>query len=105
MFGDPELAINVTIHRLCLQDKEKITIFRQRQEAKDQAPNITINMDLDPATYIGAEFEMPTVPVGYDELRMAGDVRQELVKLVDDLTVKEIDGVKSGNRGTTIDSF
>ena len=31
---------------------------------------------------------MPTVPVGYNELRMAGGIRQEPVKLVDGITVK-----------------
>jgi len=87
MASDPEFGTNVTIHRLCVQGKDKMTIFfapgriidifRQRQEAKGQALNITINMGLDPAIYIGAEFEMPTVPVGYNELRMAGGIRQE----------------------------
>jgi gallate decarboxylase subunit C len=96
--SDPELGTNVTIHRLCVQGKDKMTIFfapgriidmfRQRQEALGQALEITVNMGLDPAIYIGAEFEMPTVPVGYDELRMAGGLRQEPVKLVDGVSVK-----------------
>lgn len=96
--SDPELGTNVTIHRLCVQGKDKMTIFfapgriidlfRQRQEAKGQALNITVNMGLDPAIHIGAEFEMPTVPVGYNELRMAGGIRQVPVKLVDAVTVK-----------------
>jgi len=96
--SDPELGTNVTIHRLCVQGKDKMTIFfapgriidifRQRQEALGQALEITINMGLDPAIHIGAEFEMPTVPVGYDELRIVGGLRQEPVKLVDGITVK-----------------
>jgi UbiD family decarboxylase len=96
--SDPELGTNVTIHRLCVQGKDKMTIFfapgriidmfRQRQEALGNALEITINMGLDPAIYIGAEFEMPTVPVGYDELRIVGGLRGEAVKLVDAVTVK-----------------
>ena len=96
--SDPELGTNVTIHRLCVQGKDKMTIFfapgriidifRQRQEALGQALEITINMGLDLTIHIGAEFEMPTVPVGYDELRIVGGLRQEPVKLVDGITVK-----------------
>lgn len=96
--SDPELGTNVTIHRLCVQGRNKMTIFfapgriidmfRQRQEALGQSLEITVNMGLDPAIYIGAEFEMPTVPVGYNELRMAGGIRHEPVKLVDGVSVK-----------------
>ncbi|SEC42244.1 UbiD family decarboxylase [Terriglobus roseus] len=96
--SDPELGTNVTIHRLCVQGKDKMTIFfapgriidifRQRQEANGKELEVTINMGLDPAIYIGAEFEMPTVPVGYNELRMAGGLRQEPVKLVKGVTVQ-----------------
>lgn len=59
--SDPELGTNVTIHRLCVQGRDKMTIFfapgriidifRQRQEAKGQALEITVNMGLDPAIY------------------------------------------------------
>ncbi len=96
--SDPELGTNVTIHRLCVQGRSRMTIFfapgriidlfRERQEALGQALEVTVNMGLDPAIYIGAEFEMPTVPVGYNELRIAGGIRREPVKLVDGVTVK-----------------
>ncbi|MQY22647.1 UbiD family decarboxylase [Nocardia macrotermitis] len=95
--SDPELGTNVTIHRLCVQDKDRMTIFfapgrhidafRQRAEAKGESLKVTINMGLDPAIHIGAEFEAPTTPLGYDELRMAGGIRQEPVKLVDGVSV------------------
>jgi UbiD family decarboxylase len=96
--SDPDLGTDVTIHRLCVQDKDRMTIFfapgrhidtfRKRAEARGESLKVTVNMGLDPAIYIGAEFEAPTTPVGYDELRMAGGLRREPVKLVDAVTVK-----------------
>lgn len=95
--SDPEYGTNVTIHRLCVQGRDKMTIFfapgriidifRERQEAKGEALEVTINMGLDPAIYIATSFEMPTVPVGYDELRIAGGLRGEPVKLANAITV------------------
>jgi gallate decarboxylase subunit C len=95
--SDPELGTNVTIHRLCVQGRDRMTIFfapgriidlfRERQEAQGNALEITINMGLDPAIYIAASFEMPTVPVGYNELRIAGGVRRRPVGLVDGVSV------------------
>ncbi len=95
--SDPEYGTNVTIHRLCVQDRKKMTIFfapgriidifRQRQEAQGKALEITVNMGLDPAIYIATSFEMPTVPVGYDELRIAGGLRGEAVKLANAVSV------------------
>lgn len=94
--SDPELGTNVTIHRLCVQGRDRMTIFfapgriidlfRARQEAQGQALEITVNMGLDPAIYIAASFEMPTVPIGYNELRIAGGVRRQPVRLVDGVT-------------------
>lgn len=50
---------------------------------------ITINIGLDPAVTIGATFEPPTTPLGYDELDVAGALRQEPVQLVDGVSVDE----------------
>ncbi len=50
---------------------------------------ITINIGLDPAVTIRATFEPPTTPLGYDELDVAGALRQEPVQLVDGVSVDE----------------
>jgi 4-hydroxy-3-polyprenylbenzoate decarboxylase len=94
---DPEYGTNVTIHRLCVQGKDRMTIFfapgriidifRLRQESKGQALEITINMGVDPAIYIATSFEMPTVHLGNDELRIAAGLRGEPVKLAQAITV------------------
>ena len=96
--SDPELGTDVTIHRLCVQGKDELSIFfapnrhiddfYKRAGARGESLPITINMGLDPAIHIGAEYEEPTAPLGYDELAVAGGIRQQAVKLVDALTVK-----------------
>ena len=53
-----------------------IEVFRQKAEAAGKPLPITINMGLDPAIYIGACFEAPTTPFGYNELGVAGALRQ-----------------------------
>lgn len=97
--SDPELGTDVTIHRLCVQGRDEISIFlapgrhieefRQRAEAKGDGLPISINMGLDPAVFIGAEFEAPTTPLGYDELAVAGGLRGSPVELVPCVTVKQ----------------
>lgn len=51
---------------------------------------ITINIGLDPAISIGTTFEPPTTPLGYNELWVAGALRQEPVQLVDSVAVDEV---------------
>ncbi|MDR8252881.1 UbiD family decarboxylase, partial [Acinetobacter baumannii] len=46
-------------------------------------------MGLDPAIYIGACFEAPTTPFGYNELGVAGALRQRPVELVQGVSVPE----------------
>ena len=98
--SDPELGhTDVTIHRLCVQDRDKLTIFfapdrhidhfRQKAEAAGKPLPITINMGLDPAIPIGACFEAPTTPLGFDELKIAGGLRGQGVELVDAVSVKQ----------------
>ncbi|SDG19778.1 UbiD family decarboxylase [Klenkia brasiliensis] len=97
--SDPDLGTDVTIHRLCVQSATTMTIFfapgrhidefRKRAEAKGEALEITINMGLDPAIHIGAEWEAPTTPLGYDELQVAGGLRGTPVELVRGVTVQE----------------
>lgn len=96
--SDPELGTDVTIHRLCVQGKDELSIFfapnrhidefYKRAGLRGENLPITINMGLDPAIHIGAEYEEPIGPLGYDELGVAGGLRQQAVKLVDALTVK-----------------
>lgn len=95
--SDPELGTDVTIHRLCVQGRDEMTIFfapgrhidafRQRAEADGRRFEITVNMGLDPAIPIGATFEAPTTPLGYNELAIAGGLRGAPVELVKGVTV------------------
>lgn len=97
--SDPDLGTDVTIHRLCVQSDSTMTIFfapgrhidefRKRAEDRGESLKITINMGLDPAIYVGAEWEAPTTPLGYDELQVAGGLRDTPVELTEGVTVDE----------------
>ncbi|MBS0969539.1 3,4-dihydroxybenzoate decarboxylase [Chimaeribacter arupi] len=99
--SDPDDQDNadVTIHRLCVQGKDELSIFfapgrhidvfRQKAEAAGKPLPVSINMGLDPAIYIGAEFEAPTTPFGFNELCVAGGLRGQPVELVECLTVRQ----------------
>ena len=91
---------DVTIHRLCIQGKDELSIFftpgarhigamADRAEELGQRLPISISIGVDPAIEIGSCFEPPTTPLGYDELAMAGALRNSPVKLCSCLTVKE----------------
>ncbi|WP_412989038.1 UbiD family decarboxylase [Pediococcus siamensis] len=91
---------DVTIHRMVLEDKDKLGIyimpggrhigyFANEYEKANKPMPITINIGLDPAITIGATFEPPTTPLGYNELGVAGAIRNQAVDLVDGLTVDE----------------
>ena len=91
---DPETGkTDVTIHRLCIHDANTISVFLQpgsrhlgmiyeKYEKMGKPMPLSISIGLDPAIYIGACFEPPTTPYGYDELAVAGSLRKEAVKLV-----------------------
>jgi len=97
--SDPELGTDVTIHRLCVQSKDEMSIFfapgrhidafRKRAEAQGKPLPISVNMGLDPAIHIGACFEAPTTPLGYNELAIAGGLRNRPVGLVDCVSVTQ----------------
>lgn len=98
--SDPETGhSDVTIHRLCVQSRDELSIFfapgrhidafRQKAEAAGKPLPVSINMGLDPAILIGACFEAPTTPFGFDELSIAGGLRGTGVELVDCLSVKQ----------------
>lgn len=91
---------DVTIHRMVLEDKDKLGIyimpggrhigaFAQEYEDANEPMPVTINIGLDPAITIGCTFEPPTTPLGYNELGVAGAIRQEAVGLTPALTVDE----------------
>ncbi|WP_248621533.1 UbiD family decarboxylase [Enterococcus cecorum] len=92
---------DVTIHRMVLEDKDTMGIyimpggrhighFLEQYEKIDKPMPITINIGLDPAISIGATFEPPTTPLGYNELWVAGALRQEPVQLVPAVSVDEM---------------
>ena len=99
--SDPEDSslTDVTIHRLCVQERDELSmflaagrhieVFRKKAEEAGKPLPVTINMGLDPAIYIGACFEAPTTPFGYNELGVAGALRQQPVELVQGVAVKE----------------
>lgn len=91
---------DVTIHRLCIQGKDELSIFftpgarhigamAERAEQLGQRLPISISIGVDPAIEIGSCFEAPTTPLGYDELAVAGSLRGEPVQLCKCLTVNE----------------
>ncbi len=91
---------DVTIHRMCLQSKDEISIFFQPgarhighffelAEAKGEPLPISISIGVDPAIEIASCFEPPTTPLGYDELQAAGAIRNQPVELVKCLTINE----------------
>ena len=91
--------VDVTIHRLCVQSKDEMSIFfapgrhidafREKAEALGKPLPVSINMGLDPAIYIGACFEAPTTPFGFNELCVAGGLRGRPVELAECLTVNQ----------------
>ncbi|SDE55820.1 UbiD family decarboxylase [Sporomusa acidovorans] len=91
---------DITIHRLCLQSKDEISmyfvpgarhlgVFRERAERSGKPLPISISIGVDPAIEIAACFEPPTTPLGYNELCIAGAIRNEAVELVSCLTINE----------------
>lgn len=97
---DPETGANdITIHRLCLQSKDEISMyfvpgrhldsFRQKYEKANKPMPISISIGVDPAIEIAACFEPPTTPLGFNELSIAGSIRNEAVELASCLTIPE----------------
>lgn len=93
-------AHDITIHRLCVQGKDELSIYftpgarhigamAERAEQLGQRLPISINIGVDPAIEIAACFEPPTTPLGYDELSVAGALRGQPVELCDCLTIPE----------------
>ncbi|MCC9296664.1 UbiD family decarboxylase [Clostridium sp. WLY-B-L2] len=99
--SDPETGkSDITIHRLCLQGKDEISmylvpgarhigVFQQKAEDDGKSLPISISIGVDPAVEIAACFEPPTTPIGYNELCAAGSIRSKAVELVQCLTINE----------------
>jgi UbiD family decarboxylase len=99
--SDPETGeSDVTIHRLCLQSADEIsmyfvpgarhlTVFREKAEKAGKPLPISISIGVDPAAEIAACFEPPTTPLGFNELSIAGGIRKRPVELVQCLTIDE----------------
>lgn len=91
---------DVTIHRMCIQSRDELSIFLQpgsrhigamaeRATELGQALPISISIGVDPAIAVTSCFEPPTTPLGFNELSIAGALRQEPVKLHKCLTIRE----------------
>ncbi len=91
---------DITIHRLCIQSRDELSIFLQPgarhigyfREAAEKAGKplpISISIGVDPAIEIASCFEPPTTPLGYNELQAAGALRGRPVELTDCLTIPE----------------
>ena len=91
---------DVTIHRLCIQGRDELSIYfvpgsrhigamAERAEELGKPLPVSISIGVDPAIEIGSCFEPPTTPLGYDELAVAGALRGRPVELCRCLTVDE----------------
>jgi gallate decarboxylase subunit C len=91
---------DVTIHRLCIQGKDELSIFftpgarhigamsKRAEELGINLP-ISISIGVDPAIEIASCFEPPTTPLGFNELSIAGALRQRAVELAPCITIAE----------------
>ena len=91
---DPETGMSdVTIHRMCLQGPDSMTVgfapgrhidaFRMKAEAMGRPLPVSVSIGFDPAIYVASCFEAPTTPLGFDELTVAGSLRGRPVEVVD----------------------
>lgn len=98
--SDPETGeSDITIHRLCVQSRDELSMwltpgrhidaFRMKAEAKNEPLPISISIGVDPAIEIAACFEPPTTPQGFDELTVAGALRNRPLELVKCVTIPE----------------
>ena len=98
---DPENGDeDVTIHRMCVQSRDELSIFLQpgsrhigamaeRATELGKPLPISVSIGVDPAIEITSCFEPPTTPLGFDELSIAGALRGEPVRLCACKTVRE----------------
>ena len=91
---------DVTIHRMCIQSKDELSIFLQpgsrhigamaeRATELGQALPISVSIGVDPAIEVGSCFEPPTTPLGFNELSIAGALRGKPVELHKCVSIEE----------------
>ena len=91
---------DVTIHRMCIQSRDELSIFLQpgsrhigamaeRATELGQPLPISVSIGVDPAIAVTSCFEPPTTPLGFDELSIAGALRGEPVRLCRCVSVGE----------------
>lgn len=91
---------DVTIHRMCIQGKDELSIFLQpgsrhigamaeRATELNQPLPISVSIGVDLAIEILSCFEPPTTPLGYNELSIAGALRGKAVQLVPCVSIHE----------------
>ena len=91
---------DITIHRLCLQSRDELSIFftpgirhigamAARAGELGLPLPISISIGVDPAIEIASCFEPPSTPLGYDELAVDGALRGRAVEMVRCLTIEE----------------
>lgn len=91
---------DVTIHRMCIQSKDELSIFLQpgsrhigamaeRATELGQPLPISVSIGVDPAVSITSCFEPPTTPLGFNELSIAGALRHHPVEMIPCLTIHE----------------
>lgn len=91
---------DVTIHRMCIQSRDELSIFLQpgsrhigamaeRATELNKPLPISVSIGVDPAISICSCFEPPTTPLGFNELSIAGALRKKPVELVKCLTIPE----------------
>ncbi len=94
---DPETgASDVTIHRMCIHGPDTLSVsisagrhigvFHQKAERLGRSLPVSVSIGLDPAIYVATSFEAPTTPLGFDELTVAGGLRNRPVELVECVT-------------------
>ena len=98
---DPENkdARNSAIHRMCIQGKDELTlgiggyrhmgVFMKKAFSKGEKLPVAVSIGLDPAIYLASCFEPPTTPLGFDELAIAGGMREKAVEITKCLTIDE----------------
>ena len=99
---DPEDAniTDVTIHRLCIQSRDEMTMWItpgsrhigamwDKALKMDKPLPISVSIGLDPAIYMCAGFEPPTTPYGFNELQIAGALRGRPVELAKCVSIDE----------------
>lgn len=99
--SDPQNGdTDVTIHRLCIQSRDEMTmwitpgsrhlgVFWEKCLKAGKPMPISVSIGLDPAIYIAAGFEPPTTPLGFNELMIAGALRNRPVELAKCITIPE----------------